>query len=107
MTRRSVSVLLASLYAQHADVLLELLHVQADLCDKPHDNKSLSIKLTAWITGIISIIAVILRFASRYLGGSQFWWDDWLQLVSIMLVIPMTVALLLSMKRPCRIKKWN
>ena len=76
----------------------ELLHVQAGLCNKPHNDRSLDIKLTAWITLIVTIIAVILRFVSRYLGGSQYWWDDWLQLMSMLLVIPMTVALLLSKK---------
>ncbi|OAG01213.1 uncharacterized protein CC84DRAFT_1263222 [Paraphaeosphaeria sporulosa] len=79
-----------------SNLKVALLHVQADLCDKPHDNKSLSIKITAWTTGIISIVAVILRFVSRHLGGSPLWWDDWLQLASIILVIPMTVSLLLN-----------
>ena len=74
----------------------ELLHVQADLCDKPHDTRSLAVKLTAWTTGLISITVVVLRFMSRHVGGSELWWDDWLHLTSVVLVIPMTVALLLS-----------
>jgi len=66
-----------------AERTLELLHVQADLCDKPHDNRSLDVKLTAWITGIVSVGALALRFVSRCMGGSKLWWDDWLQLISI------------------------
>lgn len=81
---------------------LELLHIQAGLCNKPHNNRSLAVKLTGWTTGTITIIAVVLRFAARYLGGSNFWWDDWLQLMSMLLVIPMTVALLLSKKHPSK-----
>lgn len=94
MSRHSVCV--PTLKPVQFNTSLELLHVQADLCDKPHDNRALSIKLTGWITGIITILAVLLRFVSRYLGGSQYWWDDWLHLASVILVIPMTVTLLLS-----------
>ncbi|CAI6290284.1 unnamed protein product [Periconia digitata] len=76
----------------------QLLHVQADLCDKPRDSKSLHVEITAYCSGIVAVCAVVLRFISRYIGGSKLWWDDWLQLASVILVIPMTVALLLNVR---------
>lgn len=38
--------------------------------------------ITAYVTGILPVIAVAMRFASRWLGGNPFWWDDWVHLVS-------------------------
>lgn len=39
-------------------------------------------KITAYITGIIPVVAAAMRFASRWIGGNPFWWDDWLHLIS-------------------------
>jgi hypothetical protein len=39
-------------------------------------------RITAYVTGIIPVIAIAMRFASRWLGGNHFWWDDWVHLVS-------------------------
>ena len=39
-------------------------------------------RITAYVTGVIPVIAVAMRFASRYLGGNPFWWDDWIHFVS-------------------------
>lgn len=39
-------------------------------------------RITAYVTGIIPVVAVAMRFASRWLGGNPFWWDDWVHLAS-------------------------
>lgn len=39
-------------------------------------------RITAYVTGVIPVIAVAMRFASRWLGGNAFWWDDWIHFVS-------------------------
>lgn len=59
-----------------------ILRVQASLCNRPHDSLAIYIRVTAYVTGIIPIIAVTMRFLSRHLGGNAFWWDDWLHLIS-------------------------
>jgi hypothetical protein len=65
------------------DVDAAILRAQASLCNRPHDSLSNYIRVTAYVTGIIPIIAVTMRFASRHLGGNAFWWDDWLHLTSV------------------------
>jgi hypothetical protein len=41
------------------------------------------IRIVAWVTGIVPIIVIIMRFTSRYVGGNKLWWDDWLHLVAV------------------------
>jgi hypothetical protein len=65
-----------------ANAVAEILRVQATLCDRPHDSLGVYIKLTAYITGIIPVVVIIMRFTSRHLGGNNFWWDDWIHLAS-------------------------
>jgi hypothetical protein len=60
----------------------DILHAQATICNRPHDSYTNLMRITAYITGIIPVIAVAMRFASRWLGGNPFWWDDWVHLVS-------------------------
>jgi hypothetical protein len=60
----------------------EILHAQASLCNRPHDSYTKAMKITAYVTGIIPVVAVAMRFASRWLGGNPFWWDDWVHLAS-------------------------
>jgi hypothetical protein len=60
----------------------DILHAQATLCNRPHDSYTNLMRITAYITGIIPVIAVAMRFTSRWLGGNPFWWDDWVHLVS-------------------------
>jgi hypothetical protein len=60
----------------------DILHAQATLCNRPHDSYTNLMRITAYVTGIIPVIAVAMRFTSRWLGGNPFWWDDWVHLVS-------------------------
>jgi hypothetical protein len=60
----------------------DILHAQATLCNRPHDSYANPMRITAYVTGIIPVIAVAMRFASRWLGGNPFWWDDWVHLAS-------------------------
>lgn len=46
-------------------------------------------RITAIVTGIIPVVAVAMRFASRYLGGNPFWWDDWVHLASAVSLQPL------------------
>jgi hypothetical protein len=39
-------------------------------------------RITAYITGVIPVVAVAMRFLSRWLGGNALWWDDWIHFVS-------------------------
>lgn len=55
-------------------------------------------RITAYVTGIIPVIAVAMRFTSRWLGGNPFWWDDWIHLVSA--VSSQTVAALVPADNP-------
>lgn len=66
-----------------ANIVLEILHIQAAMCDKPHDSRNRALELNAWITGAFPILAILMRFASRYLGGNNYWWDDWVHLASV------------------------
>ncbi|RAR01503.1 cfem domain-containing protein [Stemphylium lycopersici] len=74
------------------------LRAQASICDRPHDNRSTPIRIVAYVTGIIPIIVIVMRFASRYVGGNQLWWDDWLHLAAVILVIPLTASLFMNLK---------
>jgi hypothetical protein len=65
------------------NIVEAILRVQASLCNKPHDSLSNYVRITAYVTGIIPIIVIAMRFASRHLGGNKFWWDDWLHLASV------------------------
>ena len=65
------------------DVSVATLRIQASICDKPHDNLSNSIRIVAYVTGIIPIIVIVMRFASRYVGSNKLWWDDWLHLAAV------------------------
>lgn len=76
----------------------QILHIQAAMCDLPSDSVTRSIAVNAWVTGIIPIIVIIMRFFSRSLGGNEFWWDDWLHLTSVILSIPQTASLLMCTK---------
>ncbi|KAL5113521.1 hypothetical protein ACEQ8H_008606 [Pleosporales sp. CAS-2024a] len=67
--------------------IFDLLHIQAQLCNRPHNSRGNILKVTAYVTGIIPIIAILLRFMSRHLGGNKFWWDDWIHLVAVILVV--------------------
>ncbi|KAK7190324.1 hypothetical protein PSPO01_03299 [Paraphaeosphaeria sporulosa] len=80
------------------DETFATLRAQASVCNRPHDSLSNSIRITAWVSGIAPIIVTAMRFASRHLGGNNFWWDDWVHLASVILVIPMTVFLLLNVE---------
>jgi ABC-type uncharacterized transport system permease subunit len=60
----------------------DILRAQATLCNRPHDSYTNTMRITAYVTGIIPVIAIVMRFASRWLGGNHFWWDDWVHLVS-------------------------
>ncbi|KAF1935160.1 hypothetical protein EJ02DRAFT_439416 [Clathrospora elynae] len=80
------------------DQIFATLRVQASLCDMPHDNLSNLLRIVAYVSGIVSIIVVAMRFASRYVGGNKLWYDDWLHLAAVILVIPLTVALLLNLE---------
>lgn len=71
-----------------AHILAEILHVQATICDKPHDSHTTAVKVIAYVSGIVPILAVSMRFASRWLGSNSFWWDDWLQLASAVSLRP-------------------
>lgn len=64
------------------DCLIDILRAQASLCNRPHDSYTSVMRITAYVTGVIPVIAVAMRFASRYLGGNPFWWDDWIHFVS-------------------------
>jgi hypothetical protein len=66
-----------------ANNVTAILRVQATLCDKPHDSRSKSIQINAYVTGLLPVVVVAMRFASRYIGGNDYWWDDWLHLVSV------------------------
>jgi hypothetical protein len=97
-----------------ANIVAAILRAQAAICNRPHDSRSLSIKVTAYVTGIVPIVVIIMRFTSRLLGGNKLWWDDWLHLASVVstqstrpsahtydckiLVIPMTVLLLFNVE---------
>jgi hypothetical protein len=63
-------------------MLAEILRIQATICHKPHDSHTTGIRVIGYVSGIVPIVAVSMRFASRWLGGNSFWWDDWLHLVS-------------------------
>lgn len=65
------------------DVVADLLRVQAILCNKTHDSLGNRIRITAYVTGIIPIIAIATRFTSRRLGRQKLWWDDWIHLISV------------------------
>lgn len=60
----------------------DILRLQATICNRPHDSYTNAMRITAYVTGIIPVIAVAMRFASRWIGGTSFWWDDWIHLVS-------------------------
>jgi hypothetical protein len=66
-----------------ANIVAAILRAQAAICNRPHDSLSIHIKVTAYVTGIIPIVVIIMRFTSRYLGGNKIWWDDWLHLASV------------------------
>jgi len=68
------------------DVFAATLRAQASICDRPHDDLSNSIRIVAYVTGIIPIIVIVMRFASRYVGGNKLWWDDWLHLAAVVSV---------------------
>ncbi|KAH7384061.1 hypothetical protein DE146DRAFT_214099 [Phaeosphaeria sp. MPI-PUGE-AT-0046c] len=76
----------------------QILHIQAAMCDKSRDSVTRSMAINAWITGIVPIIVIVMRFFSRSLGGKDFWWDDWLHLTSVILSIPQTASLLMCTK---------
>lgn len=78
------------------DETFGILRAQADLCNRPHDSYTRLMMATAYVTGIIPVIAVAMRFASRWVGGNHFWWDDWLHLVSAILCIPLMVFFILN-----------
>jgi hypothetical protein len=40
----------------------------------------------AYVSGIIPIIVIVMRFGSRYVGGNKLWWDDWLHLIAVVSV---------------------
>jgi hypothetical protein len=65
------------------NVSADILRVQATLCDRPHNSLGNYIRVIAYVTGIIPIIAIAMRFASRRLGRHKLWWDDWLHLASV------------------------
>ncbi|XP_014553783.1 hypothetical protein COCVIDRAFT_106756 [Bipolaris victoriae FI3] len=74
----------------------EILRAQADLCNRPHDSYTRLMMSTAYVTGIIPVVAIAMRFASRWVGGNHFWWDDWIHLVSAMLCVPLMVCFILN-----------
>lgn len=65
-----------------ANVGSAALRAQAAICNKPHDNGTKWVRVVAWVSGILPFLAVTMRFASRHLGGNEFWWDDWIHLAS-------------------------
>jgi hypothetical protein len=65
------------------DAVADILRVQATLCDRPHDSLGNAIRVTAYVSGIIPIIAIAMRFTSRRLGGHKLWWDDWIHLAAV------------------------
>jgi hypothetical protein len=71
-----------------ANAVVAILRAQATLCNRPHDAKSNAVRVVAWVSGIVPIIVIIMRFASRHLGGNKFWWDDWLHLASVVSTPP-------------------
>lgn len=69
-------------HIEAADIVTEILRIQATLCHRPHDSRASWVRVTAYVTGIIPIIVITARFASRHLGGNNYWWDDWIHLAS-------------------------
>jgi hypothetical protein len=72
-----------------ANIVAAILRAQAAICDRPHDSLSLYIRVTAYVTGIIPIIVVSMRFASRLVGRNKLWWDDWIHLASAVSTLSM------------------
>jgi hypothetical protein len=85
--RRLVCIYGASAIA-NANFCADILRIQATLCNRPHDSRGNSIKVTAYVTGIIPVLVIIMRFTSRYLGGNKLWWDDWIHLASVVSTQP-------------------
>jgi hypothetical protein len=81
-TKPSVCLLQYQCACNIADPRAEILQAQADLCNRPHNSYTNLMRITAYVTGIIPVVAVAMRFASRWLGGNPFWWDDWVHLAS-------------------------
>jgi hypothetical protein len=78
----------ATILQNVAHILAEILRIQATICHKPHDSYTTGVKAIAYVSGIVPILAVSMRFASRWLGGNSFWWDDWLHLASAVSLHP-------------------
>ena len=90
------------------DLCTEILRAQADLCNRPHDSYTRIMMVTAYVTGIIPVVAVAMRFASRWVGGNHFWWDDWVHLASA--VSPQALAVLFHTDdgpRFCAFHSWS
>jgi len=97
------------------NTVVDILRVQATLCDRPHNSRGNYVRITAYVTGIIPIVAIVMRFTSRRLGRHKLWWDDWVHLAAAVstrslrlvrshsqvfkiLTIPMNVALLMTVE---------
>ena len=79
-------IFVAVIGSSSTNVFAATLRAQASICDKPHNNLSRPIRMVAYVTGIIPIIVIVMRFASRYVGRNKLWWDDWLHLASVVSV---------------------
>jgi uncharacterized iron-regulated membrane protein len=51
-------------------------------------------RITAYVTGIIPIVAIAMRFTSRWIGGNHIWWDDWIHFVSAVSLSAVTALVL-------------
>jgi hypothetical protein len=71
-----------------ANVPAAILRAQASLCNRPHNSMGWAIRITAYVTGLVPVVAIVMRFSSRYLGGNNLWWDDWLHLASVVSTQP-------------------
>lgn len=47
------------------------------------DSRTISILVTSSIFIALTIVAISLRFYSRWTASIKLWWDDWLALASI------------------------
>jgi hypothetical protein len=64
------------------NVPADILRAQATICNRPHNSYTNLMRITAYVTGVIPVIAIAMRFTSRWIGGNHIWWDDWVHFVS-------------------------
>jgi hypothetical protein len=99
MTRPLVCFLQEPAASPVADLDIDILRAQASLCDRPHDDLSNVVRVTAYVTGIIPIVVIVMRFTSRHLGGNKLWWDDWIHLASVVSTPSTVLSILLTIEQ--------